>query len=75
MLRAGLTQDGVLVDGDRIVSPTAVSLGGRGVESDQVAVACGRLDGVIAGLLFMAGMRRSEVAALRWADVSDAVGC
>ena len=28
----------------------------------------GRLDAVIAGLLFMAGMRRSEVAALRWAD-------
>ena len=26
----------------------------------------------IAGLLFMAGMRRSEVSALRWADVADA---
>ena len=26
----------------------------------------------IAGLLFMAGMRRSEVSALRWADVDDA---
>ena len=31
----------------------------------------GRLDAVIAGLLFMAGMRRSEVSALRWADVVD----
>ena len=39
--------------------------GGRGVESDQVAAARGRLDAVIAGLLFMAGMRRSEVSALR----------
>ena len=31
----------------------------------------GRLDAVIAGLLFMAGMRRSEVSALRWADVVE----
>ena len=27
---------------------------------------------MIAGLLFMGGMRRSEVSALRWADVDDA---
>ena len=45
---------------------------GRGVESDEVAVKRGRLDAVIAGLLFMAGMRRSEVSALRWADVAPA---
>ena len=32
----------------------------------------GRPDAVIAGLLFVAGMRRSEVSALRWADVGDA---
>ena len=32
----------------------------------------GRLDAVIAGLLFMGGLRRSEVAAVRWADVTDA---
>ena len=32
----------------------------------------GRLDAVIAGLLFMGGMRRSEVSALRWADLDDA---
>ena len=44
---------------------------GRGVESDQLALERGRVDAVIAGLLFMAGMRRSEVAALRWADVAD----
>ena len=37
---------------------------GRGVESDQVAAARGRVDAVIAGLLFMGG--------LRWADVADA---
>ena len=45
---------------------------GRGRESEEVALERGRLDAVIAGLLFMAGMRRSEVAALRWADVDDA---
>ena len=45
---------------------------GRGFESDQVAAERGRLDGVIAGLLFMGGLRRSEVAALRWSDVTDA---
>ena len=45
---------------------------GRGVESAASAAARGRLDGVIAGLLFMAGMRRSEVAALEWRDVTDA---
>ena len=45
---------------------------GRGVESDQVALERGGVDAVIAGLLFMAGMRRSEVSALRWADVVDA---
>ena len=44
---------------------------GRGVESDQVALERGRLDAVIAGLLFMAGMRRSEVSALRWADIVE----
>lgn len=46
---------------------------GRGLESDQLALERGRLDAVIAGLLFMAGMQRSEVSALRWADVADAV--
>ena len=45
---------------------------GRGIESGQLAAARGRLDAVIAGLLFMGGMRRAEVAALRWADIEDA---
>ena len=44
---------------------------GRGVESGEVALERGRIDAVIAGLLFMAGMRRSEVSALRWAAVVD----
>ena len=44
---------------------------GRGIESDEVAAERGRVDAVIAGLLFMAGMRRSEVSALRWSDVVD----
>ena len=45
---------------------------GRGVESPTTAHRRGRMDAVIAGLLFMGGLRRSEVAALRWADVTDA---
>ena len=45
---------------------------GRGVESDDVALKRGRLDAVIAGLLFMAGMRRSEVSAFLWGDVAEA---
>ena len=40
---------------------------GRGVESPTTAHRRGRLDAVIAGLLFMGGLRRSEVAAVRWA--------
>ena len=47
---------------------------GRGTESAAVAAARGRVDGVIAGLLFMAGMRRSEVSAVEWRDVTDATG-
>ena len=47
---------------------------GRGLESAALADRRGRLDAVIAGLLFMAGMRRSEVAALRWADLAEAPG-
>ena len=35
---------------------------GRGVESHTTAQRRGRLDAVIAGLLFMGGLRRSEVA-------------
>ena len=45
---------------------------GRGVESHTTAHRRGRLDAVIAALLFMGGLRRSEVSALEWRDVSDA---
>ena len=45
---------------------------GRGVESHTTAQRRGRLDAVIAGLLFMGGLRRSEVSALEWRDVADA---
>ena len=45
---------------------------GRGVESHTTAHRRGRLDAVIAGLLFMGGLRRAEVSALEWRDVSDA---
>ena len=42
---------------------------GRGLESDEQAEQRGAIDKAIAGLLFQAGLRRSEAAALRWADV------
>ena len=45
---------------------------GRGIKAPTTAARRGRLDAAIAGLLFMAGLRRSEVAALRWSDVTDA---
>ena len=45
---------------------------GRGVESHTTAQRRGRTDAVIAGLLFMGVLRRSEVSALEWRDVSDA---
>ena len=57
--------------GSRTLPPCSPPATGRGVESDQVALERGRVDAVIAGLLFMAGMRRSEVSALRWDDVVD----
>ena len=45
---------------------------GRGVESHTTAQRRGRTDAVIAGLLFMGGLRRAEVSALEWRDVADA---
>ena len=50
---------------------------GRGVESPARAQARGRVDRAIAALLFQAGLRRSEAAALTWDDVhraNDGVG-
>ena len=45
---------------------------GRGSESDQAAEERGAVDKAIVGLLFHGGLRRSEAAALTWADVADA---
>ena len=45
---------------------------GRGTESDKAALERGLEDSAIAALLFQGGLRRSEVAALRWADISTA---
>ncbi len=60
----------------RVLAGYRRTASGRGVESAASSPAgsprARRLDAVIAGLLFMAGMRRSEVSALRWADVADA---
>ena len=57
--------------GFRIWRPCSPPATGRGGETDEVALERRRLDAVIAALLFMAGMRRSEVSALGWADVAD----
>lgn len=45
---------------------------GRGLESAAVAERRGRLDAALAALAFMGGLRRSEIAALRWRDVEEA---
>ena len=49
----------------------------RGIESIEVAERRGAVDRAIAGLLFQGGLRRSEAAALTWADIercTDRVG-
>ena len=43
---------------------------GRGVESPEAAEGRALEDGAIVALAFCAGLRRSEIAALRWRDVS-----
>ena len=45
---------------------------GRGLESETAAAERGAVDKALVGLLFQGGLRRSEAAALRWADVQDA---
>ncbi len=42
---------------------------GRGMESPEVATRRGSEDAALVGLAFQAGLRRSEIAALRWADI------
>ena len=45
---------------------------GRGMESEAAAADRGATDRAIVAVLFQGGLRRSEAAALRWADVQDA---
>ena len=45
---------------------------GRGTETVATAAARGRQDAAIVALLFCAGLRRAEVATLRWRDVVPA---
>ena len=45
-----------------------------GLERDEAAVRRGLVDGAIAALVFHGALRRSEVAALRWADVDLSAG-
>ena len=45
---------------------------GRGMESPDVATRRGSEDAALVGLAFQAGLRRSEIAALAWADVGPA---
>ena len=45
---------------------------GRGTETATTAAARGRQDAAIVALLFCAGLRRAEVARLRWRDVVPA---
>ena len=47
---------------------------GRGLERPETAERRGRVDAAIVALLFHGALRRSEVAALRWADVELADG-
>ena len=47
---------------------------GKGVKRDEVAVRRGLVDAAIVALVFHGALRRSEVAALRWADVDLSVG-
>ena len=45
---------------------------GRGMESEAAAADRGATDKALVAVLFQGGLRRSEAAALRWADVQDA---
>ena len=47
---------------------------GRGLERPETAERRGLVDGALVALLFHGALRRSEVAALRWADVDPSDG-
>ena len=42
---------------------------GRGIERQATAIARGQVDAALVGLAFQAGLRRSEIADLTWADM------
>ena len=65
----GLTADNVAAI---IATASIPRRTGRGVESETAAAARGAVDAAIAAVLFQGGLRRSEAAALTWADVQDA---
>ena len=44
---------------------------GRGTESAALAAGRGRVDAALVALAFCAGLRRSEITALRWQDVTE----
>ena len=44
---------------------------GRGTERSAKAAARGRVDAALVALAFCAGLRRSEITALRWQDVTE----
>ncbi len=58
---------------DQVIRMQAVAAGprrrGRGIESPEVATRRGAEDAALVGLAFQAGLRRSEIAALAWADI------
>ena len=62
--------DKVLPSWQRPASPGAP---GAAWNRKRAAADRGATDKALAGLLFQGGLRRSEAAALRWADVQDAV--
>ena len=69
--RRGLTADECAAV---LAACTRRRLTGRGLERPETAARRGLVDGAIVALVFHGALRRSEVAALRWADVDLAVG-
>ena len=66
--RRGLTAD----DCAAILATAAIPRRtGRGLESETAAADRGAVGKAIVSLLFQGGLRRSEAAALRWADVRE----
>ena len=65
----GITRDDFAVILARAGEPRKL---GRGMETAATAAERAQVDRAIAGVLFHAGLRRSEAAALQWGDVESA---